>query len=247
MRRPSAKNVIFIMRISIHPDIFKLFPGFSRGVIVASGVTNLEQNPALEAELRATEDSIRKDAAMRDYKNLPRVKSWLDAFTQMGLNPGQTPPSISSLMKRVVNGGRTPFISSLVTIFNIASLQAMVPCGGDDVGAVSGDLCLRKATGNESYIPLGKPEQRESPAPGEIIYCDSAGQVLCRRWCSKNGHATRIQPATSTVAINVDALVPVGPDEVRQISDLLADCVKIYCGGTIRTFLLCRESPEAEV
>jgi len=235
------------MKVSISETIFDKFPNFCRGVVLAWGINNQGQNPALEAELRAAEEAIRTDPVRRDFKNIPRVAAWLQAFERMGANPKEMPPSIVGLMKRAANGARLPFISPLVAVFNVQSLKALVPCGGDDLAAVTGDLSLRLATGSERYTPLGKPEQVERPSPGEIVYADSAGEVLCRAWCWRNSDATKIQPGTSRVLINVDGLPPVSEGEIAQIAEELRTRVTGYCGGTAKAYLLTRECPEVEV
>jgi DNA/RNA-binding domain of Phe-tRNA-synthetase-like protein len=235
------------MKLSISEEIFHIFPDFCRGVVLAWGINNQGESATLEAELRAAEVTTRTDPARRDFKRLPRVATWLQAFEKMGVNPNEMPPSIAGLMKRAVNGARLPFVSPLVAVFNAQSLKSLVPCGGDDLAAVTGNLSLRLATGAERYTPLGKPDQLERPSPGEIIYCDSGGQVLCRAWCWRNSHVTRIQMATNRVLINVDGLPPVGGGEIRQIAEELGERVREYCGGNVKTFLLSRGCPELEV
>lgn len=234
------------MKISISPEIFDIFPDFNRGVVVAWGVNNHGQIPVLEAELREAEERSRRDPVRRDFKNVPRVAAWIHAFERTGVNPKEMPPSIVGLMKRAANGARLPFVSPLVAVFNVQSLEAMVPCGGDDLAAITGGLSLRLATGAERYTPLGKPSELERPSPGEIVYADAGGEVLCRVWCWRNSDVTRIQPTTTCVAINVDGLPPVGPSEVSEITNSLATRVQKFCGGEVKTFMLSSGSPEAE-
>jgi DNA/RNA-binding domain of Phe-tRNA-synthetase-like protein len=161
------------------------------------------------------------------------------------MNPNQQPPSVAGLIKRIRNGGDIPFINKLVAIMNTVSLANIVPVGGDDVSATSGHLSLTLASGDERYRPLGKPERAETPAPGEIIYEDEIRhEVLCRGFCWRNAHLTRILPETEVVAINVDGLDPVGKANVERTRDDLAAMMKEYCGGTLEVHLLSKDHPE---
>ncbi len=161
------------------------------------------------------------------------------------MNPNQKPPSIASLIKRVMNGNELPFINNLVAVMNIVSLVDVVPVGGDDLKATTGNLALTIADGNENYRPLGHPDCPEAPAPGEIIYHDTTcKEVLCRGWCWRNSHATRILPTTRVVAVNVDGLGTVGESEVGRIADTLAAKIRRYCGGNQRVFVLSKDHPK---
>ena len=69
-------------------------------------------------------------------------------------------------------------INPLVDIYNSVSLSYAVPCGGENLAKIVGDLCLGRAQENESFFPLGA----ESDAPAladEMIYFDDHG-ALCR-------------------------------------------------------------------
>jgi lysyl-tRNA synthetase class 2 len=122
-----------------------------------------------------------------------------------------------------------------VCIFNVVSLHHVVPCGGDDLDKVTGDVLLGRAEGTETYVPLGQPEVRESPRPGEVVLMDTGNRdVFCRCWCWRNGDRSRIEPVTRRVAINVDALPPVTAGEGRAAADEVAALVVRHCGGEVR-------------
>ena len=235
------------MRIRVDKKVLKMFPSFHRGVIIASGVDNNGEDANLRRELEDAVMQVRHSPALHNYKNHSRIASWRETFTKLGTNPNQNPPSVANLIKRTRNGSNVPFINKLVALFNITSLRHLVPSGGDDLRATSGLLCLGIANGDETYTPLGNPDVRESPTPGEVIYYDvSNKEVLCRRWCSRNSHKTRISSSTTRVAINVDGLRPVTPRQVEEITLELAAKVKTYCGGECEVHWLSNETPEVE-
>ena len=231
------------MKISISGEVFEQFPDFHRGVLIARGIDNIGEDDELFHSLNGLLEDVRGNEQLKDYRIHPRIASWRDAFKKMSVNPNSSPPSIDNLVKRTIKGGTLPFISKVVCIFNIISLKHLVPLGGDDLGAIGGDLCLGMARGDENYRPLGRPDAVEKPNPGEIIYFDTAdGKVLCRAWCWKNSDETKISPSTVDIAINVDGLPPVCGTAVRAILEELAGLIRSHCGGKVETYLLSREN-----
>ena len=235
------------MRISIDEALFHAFPGYVRHMVLAEGLDNTrgaEQLPDLEALLREAEAAVRADGAFEDLKAHPRLASWRAAFQAFQVNPNKCPPSICNLIKRVRSGASLPFISSLVCIFNVASLHHAIPAGGDDLDKVVGGIRLGYADGSETYTPLGRPGEVERPAAGEIILLDTGNrEVFCRSWCWRNGHPSRIEPTTRRVAINLDALPPVAAAEGLQAAQELAALLASACGGRARIERLDAERP----
>jgi len=58
-----------------------------------------------------------------------------------------------------------------VALFNYISIKYLIPCGGDDVDKIEGNLHLGFAKGDEWFVALGS-EEKENPRPGEVIYFD---------------------------------------------------------------------------
>lgn len=63
-------------------------------------------------------------------------------------------------------------------IYNSIYLEYAVPCGGEDLDQIAGQMHLGVATGNEDFYPLGA-EKSDPPRAGEVIYYDQKGAV-CR-------------------------------------------------------------------
>lgn len=231
------------MEYSVEPSIFERFPGFRRLVVVAEGVDNSVENPALLALLRHCEAEARGEAPA-DFRTHPALAAWCACFTAMGLNPNRYPPSVVNLIKRTRSGKDLPYINSLVAIFNCISLKYLVPCGGDDRAVITGDLRLGFASGQESYVPLGQPDVVEHPPVGEVIYYDTGNlDVFCRAWCWKNGDRSKMSPATTAACINVDAMAPVDAGHLEKAADELAALIRTHTGGTTRIHALSPEQP----
>ena len=222
------------MKIEISPEVFAMFPGYVRHVIVVRGADNSKELPELAELLLEEQRRIREDDAFADLKEHPLIASWRNAFQTFGVNPNKCPPSIGNLIKRVWGGKDLPYVNSLVAIFNVISMRHVLPAGGDNLDTVKGGIRLTLARGNENYTPLGSPGQKERPAPGEIILLDTGSdEVFCRAWCWKNGDVSKIESDTSNVAINIDALPPKSAEEGKKAALETMSLVKQFCGGEV--------------
>jgi DNA/RNA-binding domain of Phe-tRNA-synthetase-like protein len=224
--------------IRVHENIFRQYPTFRRGIVVASKIQNQEHSAQLEnllnqAVAKAAEQPI-------DLQSDARLTSWSQVHRQFNSNPNKFPPAHYALLKRVQkSGSNLPFINKTVAIMNYNSIKAVMPVGGDDLAQAGEILELRYADGNEIFTPLGQPEIQEHPIPGEVIYVVSeTGQVMCRRWNWRNGHQTRITEATQAIVMNIDAIGENSQTRALATRDQVARMLEEYCQAkTITTML----------
>jgi DNA/RNA-binding domain of Phe-tRNA-synthetase-like protein len=233
------------MKDIVSREVLAKFPDYVRGVVIARGVDNSGENQRLVELLRKVEQEATRDESLQDIKNHPRIAPWRQAYADFGTNPNKFYCSIESLGRRGRRGDQLPYINTLVALFNYFSLRHIVPSGGDDLDSAEGNLRLTLAKGNEPFTPFNS-DIIEYPAPGEVIYVDNS-KVMCRRWNWRQGDQTKLTPATTNVAINVDCLPPVSKDEAKSITAELADLVKEFCGGEVSHFLLDAARNEAEI
>ena len=229
--------------IRINKKIFEQYPTFRRGIVVARNIDNQEPSREIEDILN---DAV-STAALQpvDLKTDPRTLTWNDAHRQFGSNPNKFLPAHCALLKRVQKPGvQLPLINKVVAIMNINSIRDVIPVGGDDVLRAAGSLELRYADGSESFTPLGNPDAKEQPVPGEVIYVVSESkEVMCRRWNWRNGHKTRIAEDTRVIVMNIDGL---GEDsEARSIAtrERVAQMLEAYCQADVTRTLLSPDQP----
>jgi DNA/RNA-binding domain of Phe-tRNA-synthetase-like protein len=228
-----------MFKIKVHEAVFRQQPTFCRGLVVATGLHNRGPDAALEAQLRkACEEAVQSAI---DLATDQRFVTWSEAFRAFGAEPKRFAPAHLALRKRVQKpGAGLPFINKAVCVMNLASLQGAMPVGGDDLtrAAEFGDVLeLRPAAGDETFVPLGQPEQAERPEPGEIILAVNR-EVCCRRWCWRNGHLTRLVEQTTSLVMNVDGLGADSQARVVALRDQVAELLKQHCNATITTGLL---------
>ena len=133
--------------------------------------------------------------------------------------------SIEALLKRVDKDKPLSTINPLVDIYNSVSLTYAVPCGGEDLDKIVGDLHLGKAKGGESFRPLGEDE--DSPAlPEEICYYDADGAV-CRCFNWREAERTMLTEGTQKAVLVIESIdsesAQAGEEAIHALKERLAD------------------------
>ena len=231
------KKIIY----SISDEVFKQFPGYIRGIVLALNIDNTATHPEINTMLRAAEESARQSLTIEKLIENPRINSWREAFRSFGAKPGKFRSSIEAMTRRALRNESLPSINPLVDIGNILSLKYLVPTGGHALDDVTQDISLRHATGKEEFIALGS-DQIEHPIPGEIIFAEG-NTVLTRRWSWRQANHTLTLPTTRSVEFNIDGLPPVPEDEVEKMCKELIGLITKFCGGKIRYEILSRDNP----
>lgn len=227
-------------KIVVDEEIFEKFPDFIRGIIVVSDIKNSPENE----KIRELLNNEIKDKTGQNLTEHEFVKAWDKAHEKFGSNPNKFPPSIKSLLKRIGKGGEIPFINSVVALFNYISIKYLIPCGGDDIEKIEGNLRLGFAKGNEIFTPLGS-EEKETPEAGEVIYFDDKTlNVMCRRWNWRNGDFTKITPKTKKMVINIDGINPVPQSLIEKARDELAGLLVEHCQAEVMTSLFNKNNKE---
>jgi len=237
------------MLYQIAPELLARYPGYVRGVIVATDAINLE-GPIDEVArmLKQAQESLRARTDLDGHSNIAAWRAARLSSSAFGARHGSRHKylvSVEALVKRVRKGGELPYINALAALCNVASLNNIVPVGGHDVGVCTEPLRLCFADGSESFTPFGTTEV-EHPEPGEVVYL-SGKTVLCRRWTWRQAEFTKLTRETTRVAINVDGLPPVSRADVEAICQELAAHVRMFCGAQTECKYLAKDSLVIEV
>lgn len=227
-------------KIIATPAIFERFPDFVCGIVIVKDIQIIKKNKRIKKPLNKLIEQ--RKAEGQGLLNHPYLKAWDEAHRRFGSDPEQYLPSIKSLLTRIMAGGGLPFINSVVTLFNYISVKYLVPCGGDDIKKISGNLCLDFATGEESFIGLGSTEV-EHPEMGEVIYFDDQSkQIMCRRWNWRNAEFSKISDDTKKIIINVDGIEGIPTSVIIEARDELADLLQEHCAAITTTNLLTKQN-----
>lgn len=233
-----------MQRLIVTDTFWAMFPAARIGVVIAQGIDSTA-SVAQAASLLAAESSARAAAlASADMASHPAVAPWRAAYARFGVKPSQYRSSIESLL-RAAQAGRTRSISPLVDLYNAVSLRYGLPCGGEDLAAIVGDVRLTRAAGGEPFRTIGAAED-DPPRAGEVIYCDDVG-AICRCWNWREADRTKLTAQTRDAVLVVEAL----PEHSAGLLDAaladLAVLVPQHLGGHSRTAVLTASSPACDL
>ena len=232
---------------TLHIDdaVFERFPALTIGVVVASGIDNRGESERAASLLSEEVARIRDTWTDERLQADPRIAAWREAYRAFGAKPKKHRSSVENMIRMILDGAVVPSINSAVDVYNAISLKHCVPCGGDDLNCVVGDIRLTFATGGERFVPLNGTEP-VSPRPGEIIYRDDE-DVLCRRWNWRECDKSKMTEASMNLCLVVEGLPPFTADDVGRIASELARAIETYCGGSVKSQLATREASSIEI
>ncbi|MFR9779873.1 B3/4 domain-containing protein [Micromonospora sp. MS34] len=226
------------MRFRHSADVWTSFPELSCGVLHATGV---DPTVDLGRFLACHTDAARTRLAAGPEGGFPEIQAWRRAFARMGLAPTRYRCAAESLLRRFRREGALPRLHPLVDLGNALSIGYAVPVAVLDVGRIAGDLAVRPATGEETYLTFGG--EPEHPEPGEIVFADSSGRAHSRRWTHRQSGWSTVRDDTGEVLVVIEAMHDGGAETVRR---MLAELTAALATPA-RTALLTAAAPEFPV
>lgn len=213
------------VRLSVASDIAARYPDCRTVAVLVLGLKNTEPWPETEEELSGFEAEVRAGTRTLPEESEPSIAAWHQLLRSFGTNPRKIRPSVDALRRRLVKAGRLPRISPLVDTCNLVSMKYMLPTGGYDLTGVTEGFCLRYARPGDTHVPLGKPDERETPVEGEVVYGDGA-RVLTRHWNHRDADNTKVTPATRDVMLLLEGIdLVITPEMLSRAQRELADRV----------------------
>jgi DNA/RNA-binding domain of Phe-tRNA-synthetase-like protein len=211
----------------IDPEIFTKFPDYQRGIVLAFEVENGDSSAELIQDIRTAEEELRSRLDISTILEEPNIAAWREAYRLAGFKPSQYRPSVEGLVRRVLRGDALPTINRIVDIGTLLSIKYLVPIGAHAIDKLQNGLILHLANGSENFEVFGA-ETVEHPDPGEIVFCDG-DIVITRRWTWRQAKHTLIEPHTSAVEFNIDALSLVSTEKIQNISQETTALLEKYC------------------
>lgn len=169
------------------------------------------------------------------------MQAWRRAFSRTGLKPTQYRCAAEALLRRYRKEGSLPSLHPLIDLCNAASLAFAIPVVAFDLTHISGNLEVRHATGDETYLTFtGHPEH---PEPAGVIFADDAAQAHARRWTNRQSGASAVRDTTTTVLIVAEALHDTAARDVRDLQGVLGDALEAVWPVTPVTAVLTQSAP----
>lgn len=233
--------------IVIDENFFEVFSESKIYLLHLKGINNQinEADDSFFAKMLAeASENAQKFFTEETFSENRVVKIWREAFSKFKTKKGAR-SSIENLLKRSAQGRTFNPINPLVDIYNSVSLEFALPCGGEDLAKVDGDLHLGKSQGGESFLPLGETE--DSPAlPEEIIYYDNLGAICrCLNW--REAQRTMLTPETKDAILVIETIDPEQQARAEQAIEKLRERSKDFFGVDGEKFVLSKENPSIEI
>ena len=235
------------MKVVVDQNFWEIFPEAQISILAVKGLNNQideSKDPYFQKLLNQAAKKAEDFVEEEPFTQNDVIKEWREAFTKFKTKKGAR-SSIEALLKRVSQGREFRPINPLVDLYNSVSLSYGVPCGGEDLQRIEGDMHLGKATGGEAFFPLGAEE--DSPAlPEEIIYYDEGG-AICRNFNWREAQRTMLTEDTTDAVLVIEA-VNVGQKErallaMEELQKLVAD----YFGVTGEVTHLTIDEPSVTI
>ncbi|WP_274561607.1 B3/4 domain-containing protein [Streptomyces spiramyceticus] len=228
------------MRHFQHADAVRQdFPELVPGVLFAEGIT---PDVSADAAIARYNAIARSRLATVTEGELPEIQAWRRTFSRMGLKPTQYRCASESLLRRFRKEDSLPRIHPLIDVCNSISLAFAIPVGVFDVSEITGNLEVRYAAGDETYVTFSGGT--ENPAPREVIFADGSGQAHSRRWTNRQSGSSAVRETTSTVLIIAEAMHDSAPADMERLTAALADELDALWSVTAKPVILSRSSPQ---
>lgn len=173
--------------------------------------------------------------------SFPEIQAWRRAYSTMGLKPTQFRCASEALLRRLRKDASLPKLHPLIDLCNAASVSHAVPVAVFDLDHVAGDLEVRQASGDETYIAFSG--EIEAPDPNEVIFADEDGYAHARRWTNRQSRKSAVSAKTKRALIVAEALHKGGAEVVAELTKELSGMIANTFGVAAKTQLLL--SPDA--
>lgn len=199
----------------------------SAAAVEASGVTVVQHDPVLWAEIEAVTAHLRAVHAGREPAQIHELRPARDLYHRIGVDPTKLRPSSEALLRRVLRGDSLPRINSLVDLNNLCSLEFLLPIGLHDLDHMAGGVMLRLGTAGEGYDAIGKGRYS---VEGRLTAADDQGPCGSP---TSDSQRTMIRLTTRRCLMIIYA--PNGYDRtaLEAHAAAAAACIARYAGGEI--------------
>ncbi|MGP6139030.1 MULTISPECIES: B3/B4 domain-containing protein [unclassified Jeotgalibaca] len=232
------------MKFTVSPTFWEVFPEGEIAVLVLKGINNRpkpEEKVVFASLLKDAKEESKQYLGEEVFSENEIVQAWREAYRKFKTKKGAR-SSIEALLKRVDQDREFTPINPLVDIYNSISLSFGVPCGGEDLDTMSGDIVLGKAQGGEGFRALG--DDADAPAlPEEIIYYDAEG-AICRSLNWRDAQRTMLTENTSNAILFMEAVEPEMIEQTNKAMRALKDRSDVHFGVEGRLYRVTKDNPE---
>lgn len=210
-----------MQELIVDNTFWTIFPQAKIYTLIVNGINNHipDNSEKYQTMLNQAEEEAKQYLTAEDFKDNIVITEWRGVLTKFKKKKGAR-SSIEALLKRVSQDKIFNPINPLVDIYNSVSLKYAVPCGGEDLDQIAGQMHLGVASGNEDFYPLGA-EKSDPPRACEVIYYDQRGAV-CRSLNWRDGKRTMLTEYTTNAILIMEAIT----DSQKERADKAIQALK---------------------
>jgi DNA/RNA-binding domain of Phe-tRNA-synthetase-like protein len=197
------------------------------GIVEARGVTVVNHDPGLWAEIETASAHLRAAYAGREPAQIDGLQDARELYRRSGVDPTRRRPSSEALLRRVLRGDGLPRVNSLVDLNNLCSLEYLLPIGLHDLEKTTGSIVLRLGRPGEGYEAIGKGWYG---VEGRLTAADDLG--VCGSPTS-DSQRTMITLNTTCCLMIIYAPARRDPAQLRDHAALAAERIRRFAGGSI--------------
>ncbi len=147
-------------------------PDVKLGVVEADGVRVAPADAGLARRIEQACDRMRRELTIERLAESESTRTVRAMFRAWGVDPSKYRPSSEALQRRVVQGKGLYFVSNVVDIGNLGSIETAWPFGCYDRACVHPPIVFRHGTTGERYEGIGK---RVWHLEGRPVLADAEG------------------------------------------------------------------------
>lgn len=230
------------MKFIVDAKLFDVLPTACFGVVAVQGLDNGGSKAPIETLLAKSIAEAEGYFENVKIKEAAEILPYREAFRALGINPNKFMCSIEALLSRVAKKKGLPSINPVVDAGNAVSVKYRLPLGAHDIDSMLGDIEIRPAGPEDTFIPFGSTEV-EKPDAGEMVYV-SGGEVRTRRWTWRQSEKGKITADTTSVFFPIDGFSDVNKEEVLKARDELAALLHDQFSCRVITGFVDKTQPE---
>jgi DNA/RNA-binding domain of Phe-tRNA-synthetase-like protein len=150
MHGAASRGILCSMEIRID------LPGVKLGIVEADWVRVEPSAPDLIHLINETCERKRREFTVGSLAEAEPVRAVRAMFHEWGTDPSKYRPSSEALVRRLVQGKGLYFISNVVDLVNLGSIETGWPFGCYDRGKLRPPIAFRHGAPGESYERVGK-------------------------------------------------------------------------------------------
>lgn len=178
------------------------------------------------SKLEKLKKSLLKDV---DLKKLVLCKKTMEYKKLMKKKDFGERPSTILLAEHFEKNKCLPNFNTLTDLYNLLSLKTGIIMGAYDKKKFKNSIYLKKATGREFFIPLGK-KTPEKIVKGELVYTDENNMVVTRL-LSKQSEKVKTDLNTREAAIIIQGNKAIKRKELIETAEMLSKLLKEVCNA----------------